>query len=369
MNNFLSLVWYKVLPPVYGGQKGIAHFNEYLGRKVKLTCLCSENNQPTEQLSYTIKNELPVSKWQFWNPFVRQKILSLLKTQSYTHVIIEHPYYGWVGKFKEQLNYKFVVHAHNIEHLRMRIRGKVFWRNVKSMEAQAFELADLILFKTDDDLNEAVTIFNCNRRKCMVVPFGISQTSAPIVPPQKKAAFRQRMGAAETETILLFAASFDYEPNLAALEIISKEIIPRLRSYIDNFRIIICGNISPRQKKEIITPREMIFTGEVNDIAEYYQAADLFINPVVSGSGVQTKNLEALANGLPIVVTSFSSKGLPSYLIEKGMSVVPNHDPDAFARAIAGSLPGFSEIPTEFYEEYNWSNIIERFLNHPQVKG
>ncbi|MEI9912883.1 MAG: hypothetical protein WDO71_26530 [Bacteroidota bacterium] len=104
MNNFLSIVWYKVLPPEYGGQKGIAHFNDWLGQKAALTCLCSQDNQSDRVLSYKLRKELPVSRLQFWNPFVRNKILSFIRQQSFTHIIIEHPYHGWLGNINKSLD-------------------------------------------------------------------------------------------------------------------------------------------------------------------------------------------------------------------------------------------------------------------------
>lgn len=41
MSKILSIVWYKVLPPVFGGQKGIAGFNKHLAKHHPLVCLCS----------------------------------------------------------------------------------------------------------------------------------------------------------------------------------------------------------------------------------------------------------------------------------------------------------------------------------------
>src|SRR5882724_419398 len=119
MKNFLSVVWYRILPPVYGGQKGIALFNQYLGKRVPLTCLCSQDNSPGKDLSYKIINNLPASRFQFWNPLTRKRILSQIRDQSFTDIIVEHPYHGWLGQYKKKMGFRFIVHAHNIEHLRM----------------------------------------------------------------------------------------------------------------------------------------------------------------------------------------------------------------------------------------------------------
>jgi glycosyltransferase involved in cell wall biosynthesis len=47
----------------------------------------------------------------------------------------------------------------------------------------------------------------------------------------------------------------------------------------------------------------IVVTGTVRDIIEEYQAADIFIAPMISGSGMKIKILEAMSCGLPIVAT------------------------------------------------------------------
>src|SRR5690349_15226577 len=89
----LSLVWYKILPPVFGGQKGVALFNEYLGRLTPLTCLCSKNNEQVDA-SYNIDNSLPIAKGQFLNPLTWRKVYTTVRNINATHLILEFPYYG-----------------------------------------------------------------------------------------------------------------------------------------------------------------------------------------------------------------------------------------------------------------------------------
>src|SRR6185503_10311754 len=180
MNNFLSIVWYRVLPPEYGGQKGIAHFNYYLGRKVMLTCLCSRNNTVAEELSYKLVNTLPASRLQFWNPFVRNRILSLIRRQHFSHIIIEHPWHGWLGVHKKKYGFKFIIHAHNIEHLRIKARNKFWWRSLKNTEETSFALADFILFKTEEDKQTAMKLFNVSPQKCLIIPYGVTENKPPF---------------------------------------------------------------------------------------------------------------------------------------------------------------------------------------------
>ena len=54
----------------------------------------------------------------------------------------------------------------------------------------------------------------------------------------------------------------------------------------------------------------MRVTGPVDDILPCFRAADVAINPMQEGSGVNLKVLEYLATGLPTVTTPFGIRGL-----------------------------------------------------------
>jgi glycosyltransferase involved in cell wall biosynthesis len=363
MNNFLSIVWYRVLPPLYGGQKGIAHFNYYLGKKVALTCLCSGNNSPAHDLPYKVLNNLPVSRLQFWDPSVRKEILALIRLQSFTHIIIEHPYHAWLGKYKQKTGFKFIVHAHNIEHLRMKARGKLWWRLVKRTEQKAFALADHVLFKTEADKNTAINLFGTDPNKCQVVPYGIEEFSQPEFPKEIKEAFKKKYAIGPGEKILLFAGTLEYEPNARAIETILQDIIPLLQKKKFGFRLFICGALPENKLTQLNSIPGITATGFVTSLQEFIVAADVFINPVVSGSGTQTKNIEAIAGGCNLVSTVFAATGLPDYLPDKKVFTSPDNDPESFANNIILAASLTMAVPPQFYKDYNWQNIIDRLLH------
>jgi polysaccharide biosynthesis protein PslH len=358
MNNFLSVVWYRVLPPGYGGQKGIAWFNQYLGRKVALTCLCSTDNTPGKDLSYKLVNTLPVSRFQFWNPLTRKAILSFIREQSFTHIIIEHPYHAWLGKYKKKMGFRFIVHAHNIEHLRMKARNKPWWWLVKRTEQKAFLAADHILFKTIADQSKAIELFGLSLRKCTVVPYGTVEKEQPATHTETRKNIMKEYGITADEKILLFAASPDYEPNRRAVENISRHIIPLLKKKEFRFRLLICGEW-PEGKQSI---PGTIITGFVPSITDYLQSADVFINPVTSGSGIQTKNIDAITSGCNIVTTAFAATGLPRYVLNTKAFVSADDNWEGFTDNIirASSRPAI--VPQQFYDDYNWQNIVAKFL-------
>src|SRR3982750_2806198 len=187
----LSIVWYKVLPARFGGQKGIAHFNQALGKLYPVVCLCSRNNEPPANLSYTVLPKLPVSKWQFLNPFIQQRIVRIAKKEKPTHIILEHPYHARAAiKACRVTGAKLIVHSHNIESERYRQLNKTGWRILYRHEKNIHQQADLSLFKTEDELKYAVAHFELSPGKCMVMPYGIERSNKP-----DKAAARKILAA------------------------------------------------------------------------------------------------------------------------------------------------------------------------------
>src|SRR5829696_4598188 len=147
----LSVVWYKVLPPNFGGQKAIAFFNEHLAWHAPLVCICSRNNSVLAA-PYEIHNILPESKWQFLNPLCWRKIYQLAKKESITHLVSEFPYYGIAGFLcKKLLRVKLITNTHNIEFIRFREQKKWWWNLLFFFEKLALKKSDLVFFKTDDD--------------------------------------------------------------------------------------------------------------------------------------------------------------------------------------------------------------------------
>jgi glycosyltransferase involved in cell wall biosynthesis len=56
--------------------------------------------------------------------------------------------------------------------------------------------------------------------------------------------------------------------------------------------------------------QSIVIKGFLPDINQIYQDADIVINPVRFGAGVKIKNMEALANGCPLVTTSHGARGI-----------------------------------------------------------
>ena len=103
-------------------------------------------------------------------------------------------------------------------------------------------------------------------------------------------------------------------------------------------RLVVVGDGPERENLEAIAASlgigaRMIFTGQVKNVAVYYAAADVLVNPSHS-EGSPYVLLEAMAAGLPIVATAVG--GVPEMVENNNTALlVPAGDPQAMADAIA----------------------------------
>jgi polysaccharide biosynthesis protein PslH len=362
MATILSIVWYKILPARFGGQKGIALFNEYLSKHHALVCLCSHNNVPGTAVHYRVLPVLPVSKWQFIDPGCWQKVRAAAVAEKATHIILEHPYHGIAAlRAKKATGARLILHSHNIESLRFRETGRWWWRILYFYEKWVHRKADLVLFKTEAEQQYAINRFGISPDQCMIVPYGIEKKER-----RDHASARrwlcEKYGISESENILFFAGTLDYAPNAGAASDICHRLAPMLSAMNLNYRIIICGRNSEKRYQYLnqLSHPSVIMAGEVDDIDCYFAGADVFINPVQLGGGVQTKNIDALANHCNLVC--FDNMLDKDTLQTAGDKIFParNDDWNDFAKQIQKAIDVKNPTPERFFQYYYWENIIAR---------
>ncbi len=353
----VSVVWFKVFPPKFGGQKGIALFHKYLSAHCSITCICSKDNVIEASAPFTTLPRLPISKLQFLDIRVWRKIVNVVRDERAGIVLLEHPYHIFAAlRAKKNYGAKLVLHQHNIEFLRFRELKRWWWPLLKRMEALACRNADLILFKTETDRQIAVSLFGLNAQQLMVLPYGIEKAN----PNQNAASYLQwKHGINEGEPILVFAGTLDYEPNANGVEAIYQQLAPELEAAGVRCTILICGRnkFEKFQYLKTFQHPNVIMVGEVEDIAPYLQGADVMINPVVTGGGIQTKILDALAMHCNVVAFQKAWTGIDTGIAGEKAWIVDNGNWKEMVAAIRQAIPVKKETPQAFFDKYSWEVI------------
>ncbi|MBK7885594.1 MAG: glycosyltransferase [Chitinophagaceae bacterium] len=178
--NILSIVSYNFLPPKMGGQKGIALFYKFFASHVNLICITTKNNDVAFAENYRVLNILSNNPLRYINIFYFFSLKKIIKKNKITHVIIEHPYYGWLGVLlKWFCKIKLVVHSHNIEALRFKSMNKWWWGILWNYEKFTHRRADINFFIHDDDKAYAINKFKLNAEKCSTITYGFELKRTP----------------------------------------------------------------------------------------------------------------------------------------------------------------------------------------------
>ncbi|MBY0479269.1 MAG: glycosyltransferase family 4 protein [Chitinophagaceae bacterium] len=365
MEKVLNIVSYPYLPFFSGGQKLIAHFNEYLGEQCSLHVAGTADNDATMAKSYVFHPLLRKSKLRYADPGLYFRIKKLITEQQITTVIIEHPYLGWLGwMLKKSCKIKLIVHTHNIEYERFRTVGKNWWPLLKFYELWVLNQAHTVFCISEEDRTLMTEKMKIEAGKCILVPYGINQQQSPADKAESKALVCSKHGFDPTHKLLLFNGLLDYKPNLDALKIILEQINPQLISSNLKYTILITGKRLPAELDELKAwnNQHIFYAGFVEDIDLYFKAADLFLNPVQSGGGVKTKMIESIALGTTVLSTETGAAGIDKKICADKLLTVADNDWNSFTNIILDHYNTNAPTPEAYYQTYFWGNIIRKII-------
>lgn len=178
------------------------------------------------------------------------------------------------------------------------------------------------------------------------------------------ARFRPDPNVAPAPSTLVFVGAMSFPPNIAAMRYFTRDVLPIVSRDWPDARLVIVGRDPAPEVRAMASPAVEV-TGEVEDVRPYLAAATLFVAPMVSGSGIKNKVLEAMAMALPVVATPLAVEGLPVRSRENAM-IADGAAP--FAAAI-GQLLSSSDERTRMGEagralvegHYTWEGCAARY--------
>lgn len=362
----VSIIPYKIFPAQLGGEKGIAVFNEYLAQKVSMTAVTVKSNEPRYAKGYSLLNILPDNQLRYANLFLFFRLRKILIKEKATHLLIEHPYYGWLAwMLRSSLKIKWLVHSHNIEYMRSRSIGRWWWKALKWYEGWVYRRADRVFFISEADRQHAISFLGASAETSQEVTYGIEQSGLPADLQQTREKISQKHGISPDEKILLFNGALYHSTNYDALSVILEKINPLLLEQDEvRYKILVCGKGLPDFFNELkeYKDRNIIYAGFVDDISEYFAAADIFLNPILSGGGVKTKAIEALAMDCAVVSTELGAMGIRREVCGNKLHVAAAGEWNRFAELIIACCRSDDHIPAGFFDYYYWGNIIERVI-------
>lgn len=157
----------------------------------------------------------------------------------------------------------------------------------------------------------------------MVVPNGVDAESfaAPGRPPG--------------EPRVVFCGVFNYGPNEAGALWLAAEVWPLVKHAIPDAQLSLVGMSPTRAVRALSQDPSIVVTGAVPDVRDHLWRAAVSVAPLWLARGVQNKVLEAIAAGLPSIVTPPVFDGLPAAV--RPACVVAG-DARTFAETIVSTL-------------------------------
>lgn len=244
---------------------------------------------------------------RFFSPDLDRRLVELLKENQYDIVHLESLFMTpYIATIRRLSNAKIVLRSHNLEHLiwqrlantagnkARRIYLNHLASKLKTYEQRTINEVDGIAAISFDDTNRF------NGLQCRVplvtIPFGIDlQKYIPT-------------NTAQAEPLRLFhLGAMNWAPNNEAVNWLLDEIWPELS------KKGVTLNLGGRDMPESITRQaadNLVVRGEVPDAIDFMNQHDVMIVPLLSGSGMRVKIIEAMALGKVVITTTVGAEGI-----------------------------------------------------------
>ncbi len=331
------------------------------GHKIWFAFRYSSQQLPISPVYLPIANT-PSRYWQLFSPRFLYKLWHIIQTENINAIFVSHIWSALHGVLLKWFTAKpLIFDNHNVEYLRFRRAKHPIWPAIAILEWLACHAADHIICVSETDRQHLIRAFHLPPRKIQVAANG-ADVAQIQEQPVDKVRVKRALELAPNDTIGLFFGSLSHIANAQAVDMILDEISPRLSSLNGQIKLVIAGlgETEYLRKRKRPLPRNVIFTGFVDDITALIKSADLIIVPLISGSGTRFKIIESAACVRPIISTTLGAEGLDRAVFGTLLTICD--DWDEFAQRIIDQLthPRQHQLPTAFRLTYDWQHIFDK---------
>ena len=129
---------------------------------------------------------------------------------------------------------------------------------------------------------------------------------------------------------ILFIGGFEHYPNTDAVIYFVRHLFPKIREKLPDLKFYIVGSKPPKTVRDLAS-ENVIVTGYVKDISDYFNNIRLSIAPLRYGSGVKGKINTSMSYGVPVVATPIAAEGMN---LENGRDVLIADLDEQFEEAV-----------------------------------
>ncbi|HIP32520.1 MAG TPA: glycosyltransferase, partial [Crocinitomicaceae bacterium] len=166
-------------------------------------------------------------------------------------------------------------------------------------ELAAIQRSDLSLFVSDFEIELLTEHYQIPSNRTLYLPLF-----------SKK---KDDINSFEIREGFMFIGNYFHEPNWDAVQVLKKEIWPRIKKELPNATISIYGGYAGQKVTDLNNEKDgFLVKGRVQNSSVVTQSHRISLVPLRFGAGIKGKVLEAMENGTPVVTTSIGAEAMMS---------------------------------------------------------
>lgn len=235
-------------------------------------------------------------------------------------------------------------------------RAKFPFREIFNLERKRLVAYENIIF----EYFETKVIISDEDRKYIYHP---ERQSIHIVTNGIDTEFFHPSANQRVEYDLVFVGNMSYPPNIETAEFIVHEVLPLLKSEFPELKLLLAGAEPAKRVQALVHYPGVALKAGLEDIREAYGSGRIFFAPMLIGTGLQNKLLEAMAMEKPCVTSVLANKALKATHRE---NILVGETPEDYAELIS-ELMGNADLSQKLgkdgrryvREKFSWQSSTD----------
>lgn len=300
----------------------------------------------------------PIQVGYFYRRIIYTKINALINEKKFDHIYCQlirtTEYVKNIHHIPKTLDYMDALSAG----IKRQVKRQPFYLKwIYKLEAVRLEKYEQYIF----DYFENKTIISEQDKNLIKHP---EKESIISIPNGIDDSFFEKL-TLKPEFDFVFVGNMSYPPNIEAVKYISDHILPAF----PHSSLLISGSTPAKSVLKLTENNAQItLTGWVDDIKTSYRKGQIFLAPMMIGTGMQNKLLEAMAIGIPCVTTSLANNAIKAV---HGESVMVGENADELISCINQLRNNnelrveVSRLGSEFIEKhYSWDKSVLNMIKN-----
>ena len=311
-------------------------------------------------LKNLIFSRLPYNAERFVSEEYNTKLIDLLKND-YDIIQLEGLYLtSYIDTIRKYSKSTISLRAHNVE--------RQIWERLAETEANPVKklykriLSHRIGRLESQTLSKIDLLVPITRNDAAQLPFSPERTYvAPTgIEPQKFSAYKEPA----VPNSVFYIGALDWEPNQEAVLWFVRNVWTSVHQQRPDWELHIAGRNAPKDFAAELTNYPVIFDGQVQSAQEFIERHNIMVVPLLSGSGMRIKIIEAMAHSRCVVTTPVGAEGIDA---ENGRQILIGETPDELKQLILKAISDANYTQKVAGEAFEYTNT--NFNNRQIISG